>query len=141
GTAAVAPGAVRTFSTGVIDLVRLLPGPVRSFLLGLAQLAASVGPIAVAAWLIHRRKLRLLLTAAASATVAAIVLALLQGWLDSRLPSAVSIAQDSSSWIVGGAFPSGSYLAALTAVVVVLGAATTRDWRRAGAGILAVAAL
>lgn len=141
GLAAVSPGAVRTFSTGVIDLVRLIPGPVRSFLLGFAQLAAVVGPVVTTAWLIYRRRGRLLLTAAASAAVAALVLALLQGWLDQRLPPAVDLAQDSDSWIVGGAFPSGSYLAALAAVVVVLGAATTREWRRVGATILGVAAI
>lgn len=139
--ALIAPSAVKSFSTAVIDLVRLIPGPVRSFLLGLAQLLAVVGPVIAMVLLLLRRKTRLLLTAAASALAAAGVLALIQGWLDDRLPPAVDLAQDANSWIVGGAFPSGAYLAALTAVVVVLGADTTRDWRRAGLALIAVAAL
>jgi undecaprenyl-diphosphatase len=141
GLSAVAPTAVRTFSSGVIDLVQLLPGPLRSFLLGAAQLAAVVGPIATAAWLVARRRGRLLLTAAASAGLAALVLSLLQGWLDEHLPPAVDRAQDASSWVTGAAFPSGAYLAALAAVVVVLGADTTREWRRVGVGILVTASI
>jgi uncharacterized membrane protein YbhN (UPF0104 family) len=138
---AVAPAAVRTFSAGVIDLVRLIPAPLRSFLLGFAQLVALVGPAATTVWLLANRRHRLFLTAAASAVVASSALALLQGWLDRRLPAAIDVEQDASSWIVGAAFPSGSYLAGLTAVVVVLGSASTRQWRRVGAAILALAAV
>ncbi len=141
GLSAVSPAAVRSFSAGVIDLVRLIPGSIRSFILGFAQVAAAVGPPLTAAWLLHRRRGRLLVTAGASAAVAAVILALLQGWLDSRLPPAVDIEQDANSWLTGAAFPSGSYLAALAAVVVVLGAGTTREWRRVGVGLLVVTAL
>ena len=136
-----APDAVRNTSQDLVDLVRRLPRPVTELLLGIAQLFAFVAPPAIAVWLVTRRRFRLAGTALVAATVAGVSMALLQGWLDRLVPPVADRAQASESWFTGAEFPSGSYLASFTAAVVVLGAASTRRWRRVGWWLVAVGML
>lgn len=138
--AAMAPGAVRSVSADVVSAVQTIPPPIRAFLLGLAQLAALVGPVASLLTLGLRRHLRLLTVASAAAVGAALVVASIQGWLDRRIPPAL-LDQEASSWFTGVAFPSGAYLAGLTAAVVVLGSGATSRSRRIGVLLVAIAGL
>lgn len=138
--AALAPDAVRNASGDLVQLVRRLPPLVRELLLGVAQLTATVGPVVIAVWLVRGRRLRLLLTAAGAAALAGLATALLQGWLDRTVPPLASEAGEQDSWFTGAAFPSGTYLAGLTAAIVVLGTAASHQWRRAGWVVIAIAA-
>ena len=62
----------------------------------------------------QNRKRLLRLTAAGSAAVAAILMSQLQESLDNAVPSQVVLVTQRPSWILGAAFPSGAYIAALT---------------------------
>ena len=127
-----APASVRGFSADLLRVVRRLPDPVEGVLLGLAQVAALAAPVLALAWLVGRRRLRLLGATAAGVVSAALATALLQGWLDRTVPSRAVQELTQRSWITGAAFPSGAYLAALTAAVVIMGSGSTREWRRVG---------
>lgn len=139
--AALTPDAVRNSSADLVALVRRTPPTLRGLLLGLAQIAAVLGPPALVAWLVIGRRLRLALTALGAAGLAAVSMALLQGWLDRTVPSLAQDALGDDSWLVGASFPSGTYLAALSAAVIVLGTAANQRWRRVGWVVIGVAAL
>lgn len=139
--AAVQPDGVRSVSADLVELARHLPRPVRVALLGLSQLAAAVGPFVGLVWLATRRRYRLAATAAGAAGLAAATMAALQGWLDRTVPPATVEIAAGTSWLTGASFPSGAYLAALTASILVLGAGATRSWRRAGTVVVLGAAI
>jgi glycosyltransferase 2 family protein len=141
GLAAVAPDAVKETSDDLVSLVRRIPDGIENLLLGVAQLLGLLLPVAVLASLLHRRRFRLAGAACVGAAGAALASAALQGWLDRTVPPSTVVAQRSDSWLTGAAFPSGTYVAAFTAAVLVLGAATTREWRRAGSLLIVVFAL
>jgi len=130
--AALEPDSVRNASADLVRLVRRLPTAVTDLVLGVAQLSALLAPIGVAIWLATRRRFRLVGTALAAGAAAGLLMALLQGWLDRTIPPVLEPLQARDSWLTGAAFPSGTYLAAFTATVVVLGAASTHRWRRVG---------
>jgi glycosyltransferase 2 family protein len=141
GMAASWPDAIRDLSADLAGAVRRTPAPIRLAFLGLAQLAAVIGPIAAAAWLVDRRRLRLAATATGAAVLAGASMAGLQGWLDRLVPPETAEVGAVTSWLTGASFPSGAYLAGLTAAVVVLGSGSTRSWRRAGWVVVAAASL
>jgi glycosyltransferase 2 family protein len=141
GMAASSPDAIRDLSADLARTVRRTPTPVRFAFLGLAQLAAAVGPIAAGVWLLNRRRLRLAATAGAAALLAAVLMSRLQGWLDRVVPPETAEIGAVTSWLTGASFPSGAYLAGLTGAVVVLGSGSTRSWRRAGWVVVAAASL
>lgn len=124
------PTAVRDVSSSLVELVLHLPSGVRAGLLGATQLAALAAPVGVTAILVYRRRFRLLGVTALAAAIGAIALALVQGRLDRTVPSMVIRLGDGDSWVSGADFPSGAYLAGLTAAVLVLGTVTTRRWTR-----------
>ena len=132
-------GMARSVSVDVVNLVAELPQWVRDLLIGTTQLLAVSAPIAVAVALV--RSPRLLATASAAALVAGSAMAVLQGRIDKAVPHSVVLVIQRGSWITGAAFPSGAYLAGLTAAVVVLGPALSRGWRRVALGGIAIAAI
>lgn len=133
------PADVRTVSVDVVDLVNALPRWVRDLLLGVTQILALLVPVAMVAVL--ARKPRLLVTAIASAAVAALAMAYLQSRVDAMVPNQVVAVTERPSWITGAAFPSGAYVAAFTAMVVVLGPVLSREWRRLAVVGLTLASL
>ena len=132
-------GTVRSVSVDLVDLVSELPRWLRDLLIGTTQLLAVAVPVVIVVVLVRRG--RLLATAAGAAVVAATAMALLQHRIDDAVPHRVVAVNARASWVAGSAFPSGAYLAALTAVVVVLGTVLSRGWRRAAVAGVGVAAL
>ena len=122
GLAAVAasPDLVRGASSDLIRLVLRLPHGVRASLLGLTQLVAVIAPIALVGLLAWHRRVRLAVVVLGAAGLTALLMVMLQGWLDRTVPSQVMERGETESWVSGSAFPSGTYLAAITAAVVVL---------------------
>lgn len=141
GLAAASPEGIRGLSADLASAVRRSPAPVRFALLGIAQVAAVLGPLAAVAWLAARRRFRLGAAAGVAALLAAASMAGLQGWLDRVVPVESLEVGTITSWLTGASFPSGAYLAGLTAAVVVLGSGSNRKWRRAGWVLVGVAAL
>ncbi|CAN5506422.1 lysylphosphatidylglycerol synthase transmembrane domain-containing protein [soil metagenome] len=103
---------------------------VRSALLGGLQVLAIAVPVIAAAVLVIRRSLRLLGVSFGTAATSALAAAMVQGWLADGLPRAVAVRSTATSWVTGSAFPSGSYLAAVAAVTVVVTPMAATPWRR-----------
>ena len=141
GIAATSPDGIREVSADLARAIRRTPAPARLAFLGVAQVAALLGPLGALAWLATRRRLRLAGTAGVAALLAALCMAAIQSWLDRIVPAESAEVGRITSWLTGASFPSGAYLAALTAAVVVLGSGSTRQWRRAGWVLVGVAAL
>lgn len=129
GLAVRHPAEVRSVAVDLVDAVNGMSAWVRDLLLGSTQLLAIVVPVAMVAVL--ARTPRLLVTAAAAAMVAAAVMASLQTRVDAAVPNRVQLVSQRPSWFLGAAFPSGAYIAAFSAVIVVLGPVLSVGWRRA----------
>jgi undecaprenyl-diphosphatase len=127
---------VRSVSVDLVELVNTLPSWVRDVLLGLTQMLAIAVPIAMVLVLVRSR--RLLVTGIGAALVAAATMAALQSRVDAAVPNRVVQVTERPSWILGAAFPSGAYIAAYMAVIIVLGPVLSRGWRRAALAGLAV---
>lgn len=127
---------VRSVSVDLVELVNTLPSWVRDVLLGVTQMLAIAVPIAMVVVLVRSR--RLLLTGIGAALVAAAAMAALQSRVDAAVPNRVVQVTERPSWIFGAAFPSGAYIAAYMAVIIVLGPVLSRGWRRAALAGLAV---
>ena len=130
---------VRSVSVDLVDLVNQLPRWIRDVLLGITQLVAVAVPIVLV--VVLARRPRLLATAVGAAVMAAGLMASLQGRLDDAVPNRVVLVTERPSWLTGAAFPSGAYLAAFTAAIIVLGPVLARGWRRVAGVGLAIAVL
>jgi uncharacterized membrane protein YbhN (UPF0104 family) len=135
------PQEARGISLDLVQIVDLLPSPVRVAAGGVAQLAAVGAPVALLALVLLRRWLRLALVLVATGVVAAAAATALQGWVDDSAPSQVVARLGHESWLTGAAFPSPAYLAAMAAMTTVLVPNLGPSWRRAAWWILAGAAL
>jgi glycosyltransferase 2 family protein len=117
------------------DLVRAfgrLPAPLRTSLVGIAQLVAVAAPAVLLAVLVVQRQVRLVVMLAAAAGVAALVtVGLDHGVIGDAQPQVWARIVEQESWLAERAFPTSSQLAGATAVVVVAGAFTRRGWRQA----------
>lgn len=133
------PAGVRTASLDLVRLVLNLPGWLQDVLVGTAQLIALVGPVIILIGL--RRQVRLLAEAVIAALVAAGMSALLQGWFDRTVPSTTVNLDAAQSWVAGAAFPSGTFLAAVAAGIIVVGPVLSRGWRRVCLGVLVIGSL
>ena len=137
--ARLSPRSVRSASLDFVRLVLNLPVWLQDVLVGTAQLIALIGPLVVLLGL--RRQRRLLVEALVAAVIAAGTNALLQRWFDATVPSTTVNLDSASSWVTGAAFPSGTFLAAVAAGLVVIGSVLSRGWRRLSLGVLLVGAL
>jgi glycosyltransferase 2 family protein len=133
-----APDVLRQVSADLVRLFRRLPDGVEAFLVGIVQVVAVGAPAGALVLLVHRRRWRLLGTAALAAVAAGVAMALMQGWLDRQVPPIQLLGPD-ESWVGGRAFPSGAYLASLTAVVVVLASGARPPVRRLGFTVVGLA--
>ncbi|HEY5886852.1 MAG TPA: hypothetical protein VIT24_03945 [Acidimicrobiales bacterium] len=137
---AIEPDALTTASDDFVDAVHHLPASARSFVAGVLQVAALVLPVVGLIWACLRRSWRPLLVTLGALVVAVVAMALLTDWLDRVAPARTAAAEE-ASWITGQAFPSASYLAALSAVVIAVSPLLHRRWRRTlwiGVGVVAV---
>lgn len=131
------PDAVRNVSAELVRLFRRLPDGVEALLVGIVQVIGIGAPVVAAAVLVRGRRWRLLGLATLASAVAGAVMALLQGWLDRRIPP-VQLSED-LSWVGGRAFPSASYLAAMAAGLVVLASSWRPPVRRLAIVVLGLA--
>lgn len=131
---------VRSTSVDIVELVSQLPSWVRTVLLGITQLYMVVAAVVVAVVLI-RRGSRLMLLGLVAAGIAGVLMALIQGWVDDAVPNRVVQVNMQTSWLIGAAFPSGTFLAAFTAATVVLGPTISASWRRVGNVTVLIAAV
>jgi glycosyltransferase 2 family protein len=121
----------RALSFDIVALFDNLGSGAANAIVGLSQLVAVVAPVAVTLGLLVRRRLDLLALFSLAALVAAVFMALTTNRFQS-VPIEDLGYDRVQSWFVGGTFPSSTYLAALTAVVVTAGPWMRRPWRRAG---------
>jgi glycosyltransferase 2 family protein len=131
------PDAVRSVSGELVRLFRRLPDGVEALLVGIVQIVGIGAPVVAVSVLVRAKRWRLLGLTALASGVAGAVMALLQGWLDRRIPP-VQLADD-LSWVGGRAFPSGAYLAAMAAGLVVLSSSWRPPVRRLAIVVLALA--
>lgn len=123
------PAEVRSVAVDVVELVSQLPAWLRTLILGITQLSMVVAGLLMVLTAV-RRPWRMAVTALGAAGVAAGTMSLVQRWLDDVVPNRVVQVNLQSSWIVGAAFPSGAFIAAFVAGVVVLGPTVSAGWRK-----------
>jgi uncharacterized protein (TIRG00374 family) len=128
----LAPSGLRSFGADLLNLVEALPRPAVEGLVGVIQLLAVVLPIVGVSVLVWRRRFALLGILVLAAAIASALNALLSGWFADTVPVEEMDFERFNSWLVGGQFPSSSYLCAATAVLVAAGPWLSRRWRRAG---------
>lgn len=128
--------SARSVAVDLVELVNTQPGWMVDLLLGLTQVLAIMLPLALVAVLARSR--RLFVTGVAAAGVAAAAMAVVQTHVDAAVPNQVVRVTERPSWIFGAAFPSGAYVAGLTALVIVLGPVLSSGWRRAALSGLAL---
>lgn len=132
GLAWLAPNGLRSIGADVLVLVDGLPRTLVGGLVGVVQLLALVVPVVVVGILIWRRLLVLLGILVAAASSAAAFMAVLSDQVEDTIPIDQIDFERFSSWVVGGQFPSSTYLCAATAVFVAGGPWLSKRWRRAG---------
>lgn len=124
------PERVVDVSLDLVGLVSNLPDWLSTVVVGLLQLLALAVPLAVVVVLAARRRWSLLglLAVAAGATSGLILLA--YRLFDEEAVKQVVEKDQLDSWVTGRAFPSGTYVAVLTALVVASSPFLRRRWRR-----------
>jgi undecaprenyl-diphosphatase len=124
-----------TISGAESDLVEgfsRLPDRVEEAVVGVAQLIATMVPLAGLILLLWRRKWLLLLQLWLASTLASIVTALVQSALGDRDSSIVLAERTvSNAWLVDPEFPTTTYLASAAALVSVATPWVARRWKRA----------
>ncbi len=128
----LATDGLLSFSIDLLALVDGLPDAIADGLVGLVQLIATITPVVVAVVLVFRRNLRLLFVLVLAAVLAAIGTSLLSGTLEESIPINQLGYDTVNSWFVGSQYPSTTFLAALTAVLVALSPWLTKSWRIVG---------
>jgi undecaprenyl-diphosphatase len=124
--------ALAGFEKYLLDFVDGLPETVERFLIGLGQFVAVISPLVAVIVFVIVRHVRTLWVGAIAGGVAALGAIGLEKVLDLPVPAALAAAERTNSWLLGGAFPSASYIAGAAAVAVVMGAHSGRTWGRAG---------
>ena len=106
----------------------LIPRAVRQLALAIAQVAALLVPVVVAAILVLQRRWRRIIVLVGSAVAGAAVFLLLDRAVGLGGPVPESLGDD--SWLISTRFPSPTYLAAAAAATVVGKPWLGRSWRR-----------
>jgi uncharacterized protein (TIRG00374 family) len=135
----LAPRGLRAFADDALVLVGRLPRSLVEGLVGVTQLFAVVLPVAVAALLLWRRRVVLLGLLAAAAALASAAMAVLTQVTQDAVPVEEIGFDRFESWLIGGQFPSSTYLCGATAVLVCASPWLASRWRRAGWIFLAAA--
>lgn len=123
------PEAARKLSNSVIDVVAYLPGPVASGIIGVTQLLAIAVPLAIVISLAIGRRWKVLGVLALAAVLAAVTMALLNGFLEESVPSEAVTQKNVDSWFFGAAFPSSAYLGAIVGGIIAGSPWMPRSWR------------
>jgi uncharacterized protein (TIRG00374 family) len=139
--ALVFPNVLGAFDEDVAEYAADLPNSVAGFLEGFVQLLALLAPVAVAAGLAVRRRLRALGYALLAAGAAALIDVWLLQALGRVVPAAHAAVEARSGWLMGAAFPGSPYLAGLAAVITVLAPWMARRWRHVTVAVLGLTVL
>jgi undecaprenyl-diphosphatase len=128
----LAPSGLRAFAADLINLVGALPRPAVQAMVGVVQLLAITVPVVGVGVLLWRRRFVLLGILALAAALSAVLMALMSEWFVEAVPLDELGVERFESWLIGGEFPSSTYLCAATAVLVAAAPWLSRRWRRAG---------
>ena len=128
----IAPAGLLSVTLDVLLIVEDLPPALRDGMVGLVQLLATLAPIVAAIYLVWRREFALLFILALAATVAGVLMSLLAGTVEDTVPIAELGFERTNSWLIGSQYPSSSYIAALTAMLVAASPWLPKAWRVAG---------
>ena len=129
---AVAPLGLRSVTVNVLTLVSAIPSALTDGMVGLIQLGATIVPFAIAVVLVRHRNLALLSILVLAAAIAAVSMALLSGAVDDSIPIGELGFDSTNSWFIGSQYPSSTYVAALTAMLVAASPWMPRAWRVTG---------
>ena len=128
----IAPAGVASLTIDILNLVAGLPPALTDGMVGLVQLAATAAPIVVLILLAWKRNFSLLLILLLAAAIAAFSMALLSGTVDDTIPIQELGFERTNSWFIGSQYPSSTYVAALTAMLVAASPWLPRASRVAG---------
>ena len=123
---------VRSFTLDVLDLFDDMPAAIGDGLVGLVQFAATLAPVVIVAILVWRRRFVELSILGLAALLAAVMMALLSNVVDAAIPLDELGYERVNSWFIGSQYPSSTYLAAMTAVLVAASPSITKSWRVLG---------
>jgi len=134
--------SIARVSTDIVRLVDTIPDGLTFALVGLVQIVVTVALVVAVVWLVARRQWRFLGLAVFAALAGGVTMALLEGFLDSDVPTALQRSRVVESWLSGSAYPSAALLAAGAAVITAAAPFVPRAWSRlAGYAIVGVAFL
>lgn len=130
--ATVAEKTIGGAEADVVEAFSQLPDRIEQAIVGVAQLAAGLVPIALVVVIAWSRRWRLLLSLFVASNVASWATAAVEAWLGERESAAVLADRTiSSAWLADPSFPTTPYLAAAAALVTVAGPWLSRRWVRA----------
>jgi hypothetical protein len=138
---AIAPNTITAVSEDFVQLVSNIPLGMRSFLVGIIQLLAVTTPAVVLIALALQRRWRLAMLLTLAAAIAGLAMVVANSWLYKRIPPVTLTTQEIDSWLTGAAFPSGTYLAGVGAVLTASANWLRAPWRRAGWAAFGLVAL
>ncbi len=128
----LSPGTTANLTVDVLSLVEELPAAITDGLVGLVQLAATIAPFVIVVALVRQRRLTLLFILALAAALAAVAMSFASSLVEESVPIEELNLDQVNSWFIGSQYPSATFLAALTAVLVASSPWLTRRWRWAG---------
>lgn len=128
----VAPVGLLSLTIDVLALVEDIPSALGDGMVGLVQLLAAVTPIVVIVLLLWKRQFALLFILVLAAVIAGLAMSLLSGTLDNTVPIDELDFEGTNSWFIGSQYPSSTYIAGLTAMLVAASPWLPRSWRVAG---------
>jgi uncharacterized protein (TIRG00374 family) len=129
---AIVPLGLLSVTIDILTIVSDLPSALTDGMVGLVQLAATLAPLVAVVVLVKHRAFVLLLILALDAGIAALSMALLSGTVDNSIPISELDFEGTNSWFIGSQYPSSTYVAALTAMLVAASPWLPRAWRITG---------
>lgn len=130
--ATVAEDTISGAESDLVEGFSRLPDRIEEAVIGVAQLAATIVPLAGLVVVVWRRKWLLLLQLWLASTIASVATSLVEGALGDRESSLVLAERTvPSAWLFDPQFPTTTYLASAAALVSVANPWMSRRWKRA----------
>ena len=128
----VAPVGLLSLTIDVLALAEDMPSALSDGMVGLVQLLATLIPTVVIILTLWKRQFALLLILGLAALIAGVAMSLLSGTLDDTVPIEQLEFEGTNSWFIGSQYPSSTYVASLTAMLVAASPWLPRSWRVTG---------
>jgi undecaprenyl-diphosphatase len=119
-------------SLDVLALLDWVPDGLAEAIVGTIQLVAVVAPVVLVGVLVWRRQFHALAVVALAIALGAAAMAMVNFFVDTRIPKEVVQRANEVSFLTDAEFPTSEYLAGAAAAVVALAPWSSRRWRRAG---------